>query len=386
MSAPFREERKSPVVATVEQLAALVRGRLVGDGTLPIHSARPVAEAGPGDITFIESERYAKLLRTSPASAAIVGPHFNRNRPSDKDDLTVIEVEDPITAFVTVRSHLSGQQQVRWIGVHPQACVAPSARLGKNVAIYPFVYVGADVEIGEGSTLYPGSVIGDRCRIGQACTIHPNAVLYPEVVLSDRVEVHAGTVLGGDGFGYRQVEGRHVKVPHTGRLEVGNDVEIGSNCSIDRATFEATRIGEGTKIDNLVMIGHNNQIGRHNLLCGQVGIAGSCTTGDHVVMAGQAGIKDKTQIGDGVIVGAQAGVHRNIPSGQHVLGAPAVPVREQRRLFQMIARLPEMYGQLRKLSAQVATLTGSPADTDPDPARARHAAEGTDTAVDPTGF
>ena len=200
-------------------------------------------------------------------------------------------------------------------------------------------------------------MIGDRCRIGQGCTIHPNAVLYADVVLGDRVEVHAGTVLGGDGFGYRQVDGRHVKIPHTGRLEVGSDVEIGANCTIDRATFEATRIGEGTKIDNLVMIGHNNQIGRHNLLCGQVGIAGSCKTGDYVVMAGQAGIKDKTQIGDGVIVGAQAGVHRNIPAGQHVLGSPAIPVREQRRIFQMIARLPEMHRQLRELSAQIAVLT-----------------------------
>ena len=177
------------------------------------------------------------------------------------------------------------------------------------------------------------------------------------MILGDRVEVHAGSVLGGDGFGYRQVDGRHVKIPHSGRLEVENDVEVGSNCTIDRATFETTRIGEGTKIDNLVMIGHNNQIGRHNLLCGQVGIAGSCKTGDYVVMAGQAGIKDKTQIGDRVIVGAQAGVHRNIPDGQNVLGSPAIPVREQRRIFQMIARLPEMHRQLRELAAQIAAVS-----------------------------
>ena len=194
-------------------------------------------------------------------------------------------------------------------------------------------------------------------RLGRDCVIHPNAVLYPDVVLGDRVEVHAGTVLGGDGFGYRTTGGRHAKIPHSGRLEVGDDVEIGSNCTIDRATFEATRIGEGTKIDNLVMIGHNNQIGRHNLLCGQVGIAGSCKTGDYVIMAGQAGIKDNTSIGSGVIVGAQAGVHRSVPDGQHVLGSPAIPVREQRRIFQMIARLPEMHRQLRELSAQIAMLT-----------------------------
>ncbi|MGA9921981.1 MAG: UDP-3-O-(3-hydroxymyristoyl)glucosamine N-acyltransferase, partial [Isosphaeraceae bacterium] len=379
------------VVATVEQLAALVRGRLVGDGSVSIRSARPVAEAGPGDITFIESERYAKLLRSSPASAAIVGPHFNHNRPSIKDDLAVIEVDDPISAFVAVRNHLSGEQQPRWTGIHPQACVAATARIGTNVAVYPFVFVGENAEIGDGTTLFPGVVIGEGCRIGQECTIHPNAVLYPDVVLNDRVEIHAGTVLGGDGFGYRQVSGRHVKIPHTGGLEVGSDVEIGANCAIDRATFEATRIGEGTKIDNLVMIGHNNQIGRHNLLCGQVGIAGSCTTGDNVVMAGQAGIKDKTQIGDGVIVGAQAGVHRNIPSGQQVLGSPAIPVREQRRIFQMIARLPEMHRQFRQLAAQIDVITAAlsvQAETDRASARVAdpEADREIDPQADPTGF
>jgi UDP-3-O-[3-hydroxymyristoyl] glucosamine N-acyltransferase len=379
------------VVATVEQLAALVRGRLVGDGSVSIQSARPVAEAGPGDITFIENERFAKLLRTSPASAAIVGPHFNRNRSAMNDDLAVIEVDDPISAFVAVRNHLAGDPKTRWTGVHPQACVASSARLGDNVAIYPFVYVGADAVVGAGTTLFPGAVIGDRCHVGEGCTVHPNAVLYSDVVLHDRVEVHAGTVLGGDGFGYRQVNGQHVKIPHTGRLEVGSDVEIGANCTIDRATFEATRIGEGTKIDNLVMIGHNNQIGRHNLLCGQVGIAGSCKTGDHVVMAGQAGIKDKTQIGDGVIVGAQAGVHRNIPSGQNVLGSPAIPVREQRRIFQMIARLPEMHRQFRELSAQIAVLTSAlsmQSETAQAAAGAAdaHADREVDPVADTTGF
>ncbi len=345
------------MVATVEQLAALVSGRLVGDGNVSIHSARPVSEAGPGDITFIENERYAKLLRTSPASAAIVGPHFRVKSAPAKGDLPVIEVDDPIAAFIMVRTHLSGGQKPRWAGIHPQAWVAPTAKIGRDVAIYPFAYIGDQAVIGDGATVHPGAVIGDRAQIGRDCIIHPNVVLYPEVLLEDRVEVHAGTVLGGDGFGYRQSDGRHVKIPHTGRLEVGDDVEIGANCTIDRATFEATRIGEGTKIDNLVMIGHNNQIGRHNLLCAQVGIAGSCKTGDYVVMAGQAGIKDKTQIGDGVVVGAQSGVHRNISSGQQVLGSPAIPIREQRRLFQMIARLPDMHRQLRELSAQIEAIS-----------------------------
>ena len=274
------------MAATLEQLAALVRGRLVGDGKVSIQSARPVAEAGPGDITFIESERYAKLLRGSPASAAIVGPHMKLSVDSSPD-FPVIEVPDPIDAFLAVRSHLDDVLRPRWVGIHHRAYVAPSAKLGANVAIHPLAYVGEDAEIGEGATVHPGAVVGNRCKLGRDVTLHPNVVLYDDVMLGDRTEVHAGTVLGADGFKYRQVDGRHVKIPHTGRVEVGADVEIGSNCAVDRGTFGAIKIGDGTKIDNLVMIGHNNVIGRHNLLCGQVGIAGSCTTGDHVIMAGR---------------------------------------------------------------------------------------------------
>ena len=346
------------VAATVEQLAVLVRGRVVGDGNVSIRSARPVSEAGEGDITFIDDERYAKMLRASPASAAIVGPHFRRTSPADRE-LPVIEVEDPRSAFVAVRSHLKGNVRPRWTGIHPQACVSSSARIGQGVAVHAFAYVGEDAVIGDGTTLEPGAVVGDGCVIGRECRLHPHAVLYEGVTLGDRVEIHSGTVIGADGFGYRMAEGRHVKIPQTGIVEVGDDVEIGSNCAIDRGTFEATVIGEGSKIDNLVMIGHNNRIGKHNLLCGQVGIAGSCKTGDYVVMAGQAGIKDHTEIGDRAVVGAQAGVHRAVPGGQQVLGSPAIPVREQRRIFQMIAKLPELNRQLRELSAQVAVLTAA---------------------------
>ena len=374
------------MVATVEQLAELVRGRLVGDGSVSIRSARPVGEAGPGDITFIENDRFAKLLRGSPASAAIVGPHFSASRNDGDQSLAVIEVDDPMSAFLAVRTHLIGEQKARWTGIHPQACVASTAQIGIDVAIYPFAYVGDGASIGDGTTLHPGAVIGEGCRLGRDCIVHANAVLYQNVTLGDRVEVHAGSVLGGDGFGYRLVDGRHVKIPHSGRLEVENDVEVGANSTIDRATFETTRIGEGTKIDNLVMIGHNNQIGRHNLLCGQVGISGSCKTGDYVVMAGQAGIKDKTQIGDRVTIGAQAGVHRNISDGQNVLGSPAIPIREQRRIFQMIARLPEMHRQLRDLAAQIEAITAlvSPGNDGEPPSDAFGILDPSATAGGPT--
>ncbi len=351
------------MVATVEQLAALVRGRVVGDGSVSIQGARPVNEAGPGDITFVEDEKYAKLLKTSPASAAIVGPHFrppasaSASEPkAEEPAFPTIEVDDPLAAFLAVREHLRGGKRARWSGVHPMAYVAPTAKIGQDVAVYPFAYVGDGAEVGDGSTLHPHSVVGADCKLGKDVTLHPGVVLYEGVVLGDRVEIHGGSVLGGDGFGYRLQDGKHVKVPQTGNVEVGDDVEVGANCTIDRGTFESTKIGAGSKIDNLVMVGHNNEIGKHNLLCGQVGIAGSCKTGDYVVMAGQVGVKDHVQIGDKAIVGAQAGVHRNIPSNQQVLGSPAIPIKEQRHIFAMIARLPEMHRQMRELSAQVAAL------------------------------
>jgi UDP-3-O-[3-hydroxymyristoyl] glucosamine N-acyltransferase len=344
------------VVATVEQLAALVHGRLVGDGNVAIRSARPVAEAGPGDITFVDDERYAKMLRTSPASAAIVGPHFRKFAPSDRD-LPCIEVDDPRTAFVAVSTHLKGDAKPRWVGIHPLACVSPSAKIGRNVAIYPFVCVGDEAVIGDGATLKASVVVGDHCVIGRDVVLHPHVVLYDAVTLGDRVEVHAGTVLGADGFGYKVIGGRHIKTPQIGTVEVHADVEIGANCAIDRGTFDATVLGEGTKVDNLVMVGHNNKIGKHNLLCGQVGIAGSCKTGDYVVMGGQAGIKDHIEIGSNSIVGAQAGVHRPIPENGQVLGTPAYPARGQRKVYQLTLRLPEFYHDLRALSAKMAKIS-----------------------------
>lgn len=332
----------------------------MGDGDLPIRAARPIQEAGPGDITFVEDGKYARLLKTSPASAALVGPHFLLENPPEPFDqpLPVIEVHDPMRAFLVVRGHLAEQARPRWQGTHPLAHVASSARIGEGVAIHPFACIGEGAEVGPGCTIHAGAVVGAGCKLGAGVILHPHVVLYEGVALGDRVEVHAGTILGGDGFGYRTHQGRHEKVPQTGTVEVGEDVEIGANCAIDRGTFGATVIGAGSKIDNLVMIGHNNKIGRHNLLCAQVGMAGSCQTGDYVVMAGQVGIKDHTEIGNQVMIGAQAGVHRNIADGQQVLGSPAVPIKEQRQLFALIARLPTIHREMKAMKAEITRLRG----------------------------
>ena len=209
----------------------------------------------------------------------------------------------------------------------------------------------AGAHVGDGTEIGPNVVIGPSAVIGKDCQIMANATVRERCILGDRVILQPGAVIGSDGYGYEFSGGCHVKIDQVGIVEIHDDVEIGANSTIDRARFGKTVIGEGTKIDNLVMIGHNNQIGQHNMICGQVGLAGSCKTGDYVVLAGQVGVKDHTEIGDKVIIGAQAGVHRNVPSGQQLLGSPAMPIREQRRIFQMIARLPEMHQQVRELVA-----------------------------------
>jgi UDP-3-O-[3-hydroxymyristoyl] glucosamine N-acyltransferase len=209
--------------------------------------------------------------------------------------------------------------------------------------------VGEGSVIGDNTTVHAGVVIGRWCRLGEQVTIHPHAILYDDTIVGNRVTIHANAVIGADGFGYRTHEGRHVKVPQLGWVELQDDVEIGACTTIDRGTFGPTRIGAGTKIDNLVMIGHNCQIGKHNLLCSQVGIAGSSTTGDYVVMAGQVGVADHITIGDRVVILAKSGVPGNIPANSQVLGSPARPHKEQVRILMTMEKLPEIRKELLKI-------------------------------------
>jgi len=331
------------VPTTVRQLAELVQGQLCGNGELVIGAARALNEAGPGDITFVEGERYAAQLHASRASAAVVGPAAATN------GLTVIRVADPLAAFVAIVRHLQGKTELPPHGIDPRACVDATARIGPGASILPFASVAADAVIGARCRLHNGAVVGRNCRLGDDVTLYPNAVLYDDTVVGHRVIIHANAVLGADGFGYRLHEGRHVKVPQLGHVELGDDVEVGAATTIDRGTFGPTRVGAGTKIDNLVQIGHNCRIGRHNLLVSQVGIAGSCTTGDYVVMAGQAGLADHLNIGDRAVIGARAGLAKDVPAGERVLGTPATPEREQKRILMTLEKLPEMRRDLRRV-------------------------------------
>ncbi|MCZ2341989.1 MAG: UDP-3-O-(3-hydroxymyristoyl)glucosamine N-acyltransferase [Bacteroidales bacterium] len=329
---------------TVRQLAEQVRGEVLGDGDVLISNARTLFEAATGDITFVESERYRSVWENSPAAAAIVNAAIPINgRP-------LIRVADPLSAFATILLNFRKPTTPPVAGhIHPSACVHPSAQIGTGSSIAPFAVIGEGAEIGARCLIHSGVAIGRNCRLGDDVVIYPNTVLYDNCQLGNRVIIHAGCVLGADGFGYRVQNGRHVKVPQLGTLEIGDDVEIGASTTIDRGTFGPTRIGEGTKIDNLVMIGHNCQIGRHNLFASQVGIAGSCTTGDYVVMAGQVGIADHRTIGAGAILGAKTGVVRDIPGGTRMLGLPAKPDRVEMRIWNFHEKLPQFLKDLRRI-------------------------------------
>ncbi len=337
--------------ATLAQLAVLVDGQLFGCGDLVIEGAAPLCDAQPGQITLIDGGEKGPDLAACRAAAVIAPRSFT---PAG---LPTIQVQDAHRAFAAVVAFFQPQRRQPRIGVSPQACVSPTAKLGDDVDVYPLATIGDDVEIGAGTTIHSGVHIMAGSRIGDHVTIFPNVVLYENTVVGPRCLIHAGAVLGAYGFGYELVEGRHRLSAQLGHVELGADVEIGAGTTIDRGTYGPTVIGEGTKIDDLVMVAHNCRIGRHNMLCSQVGIAGSTTTGDYVVMAGQVGVRDHVHVGNRAVLGAMAGITNDVPEGARMIGIPATPEREQKIKQAVMSRLPEMRQQLKRLQAAVDKLT-----------------------------
>jgi UDP-3-O-[3-hydroxymyristoyl] glucosamine N-acyltransferase len=329
----------------------MVQGKVVGDAEVAIAAARSVGEAQPGDITFIENDKHASALHDCRASAVVVLPTLAASGQTNGKIL--IQVADPLGAFVTIVRHLHGRAEPPPHGIDPRAAVHPTARIGPDASIFPLAVVGEGTVVGARCKIHSGVVISRHCRIGDDVILYPNCVLYEGTVLGQRVIVHSGAILGADGFGYRLHNGQHVKVPQLGHVELGDDVEVGACTAIDRGTFQATRVGSGTKIDNLVQVGHNCSIGKHNLFVSQMGIAGSSSTGDYVVVAGQVGIVDHVHIGTGAVIGAKAGVTKDVPDGQRTLGAPATPERDQKRIMMSLEKLPDMRRDLRRIKQQL---------------------------------
>ena len=328
---------------TARELSALVKGQLIGDGDLTIQSARTLQDAQPGDITFVENKKNAPRLEHSQASAAIVPT--NLTFPGK----TLIQVADPLVAFAVVFQHFQAKPPFEPSGIDPRAVLHPDAQIGDDASVGPFTCIGAGTMIGQRCRLHNGVSIGKNCRIGDDVELHPGVVLYDDTVLGDRVILHANAVIGADGFGYRFQKGRYVKVPQLSNVIIGSDVEIGAGSCVDRGVFEPTRIGEGTKIDNMVQIAHNCQIGKHNAFAAQVGIGGSSTTGNYVVMGGQAGVSDHINIGEGSMFGAKTGVFQDVPAGKRMFLYPAHEERESGRILVCMRKLPMMRKDLLRI-------------------------------------
>lgn len=335
---------------TLGDLATLVGGRLDGPPATAIDGVAILDVAVTGDITLVDHADRAPLLAKSVATAAIVPSEFPAS------DKPTIAVDDVHAAFARVVNHFRPQKTRRRGGVSMHAWISSTARLGADVEVSAGATIGDDVVIGDGVTIHSGVRILSGCIIGANTTIFPNAVLYENCQIGQRAIIHAGAVIGAYGFGYKQVDGSHQLSAQLGYVVLGDDVEIGACATVDRGTYGATTIGDGSKIDNLVQVAHNCRLGKHNLICGQVGIAGSTTTGDYVVMAGQVGVRDHVHIGQGAVLCSMAGVSNNVPDGEIMLGQPATPLRRQKLQMAAIAKLPEMRREFRQLQRQLAEI------------------------------
>ena len=341
---------------TVGQLSVMVQGTVVGNSDVLVSDALPLPDAVEGSITLLDDTKSGEALQRCPARSAVVPLGFRLPESSAISEMSVIEVESPHRAFETIVRYFRASKLVAESGVHFSAQIHPTAQLGLGTVIHAGAVVGPNCRLGKNCTLYPGVTLLADCKLGDDCTIYPSVVLYPNSILHDRVLIHSGSVLGAFGFGYRTEHGHHQRTAQLGWVEIESDVEIGAGTTIDRGTYGATRIGEGTKIDNQVMIGHNCQIGKHNLICAQVGIAGSSSTGDYVVIAGQVGIKDHVHIGDRVVIAAKSGIMSDVRAEQVIMGTPAIPIKEHMQLVAVQIRLPEMRNQMRELCNEVESL------------------------------
>jgi UDP-3-O-[3-hydroxymyristoyl] glucosamine N-acyltransferase len=335
---------------TVGELAELVGGDVAGDAAIAISGAAVLADVQAGQITLVDQLERVKRLASTQAAAVVLPANIDCNWPA------VIRVGDIHAAFSRIISHFRPARTQARFGVSPHAAVSYCARLGSDVDVHPNATVGDDCVIGDRTTVLPGAQILAGCTIGCDSVIGPGSVLYENTIVGDRVIIQGGAILGAHGFGYQQLGGRHVLAAQLGYVRIGNDVEIGAGTTIDRGTYGATTIGEGTKIDNLVQIAHNCQIGRHNLICSQVGIAGSTTTGDYVVMGGQAGIRDHVHIGSRAMLSAMAGITNDVPDGAVMLGIPATPEREQKLKQAALAKLPEMRKEFKTMRQAIIEL------------------------------
>ena len=331
---------------TADAIARLVRGTLQGDGSVAVTAVAPLERAGPSDLSFLASPKYTDAFGASRAGVILVAPALGElTSPA----AARIIVDRPHDALMAVIPHLYASRLPRATGIHPTAVIGRGVRLGRDTSVGANVVIGAGASIGDGAIIEAGSVVGDGVIVGAGCILWPGVVLYQGTELGERVLVHAGARIGSDGFGYVHRDGVHHKIPHVGRCRIEADVEIGANTTIDRGSIDDTVIGAGTKIDNLVHIGHNVHLGRACLVMAQVGISGSTRIGDGVIIAGQAGLQGHITVGARARIGGQAGVLGDVPAGETWTGYPARPHRESLRAYAALFKLSGLMKRLERL-------------------------------------
>ncbi|MCL5674403.1 MAG: UDP-3-O-(3-hydroxymyristoyl)glucosamine N-acyltransferase [Candidatus Omnitrophica bacterium] len=338
---------------TIKEIAHVVNGTVFGDDTESITGISGIKEAKKGDITFIANRKYLGLIKSTLARAIILSHDM---KDSVDSGIIIIEVENPSLAFSQLLS-LIGPEPIKFLsGIHPTAIIGKNVRIGKGVSIQPYVVIEDGSVIGDGTVVGSSDYIGHFTEIGENCFIYPQVIIRERVQIGKRVIIHSGTVIGGDGFGFASVKGIHHKIPQIGTVEIGDDVEIGSNVTIDRARFDKTYIGNGVKIDNLVQIAHNVIIDDNSIIIAQVGISGSTKIGKNVIIAGQAGLIGHIEIGDNVIIGGKAGVTKNVPAGKHVSGFPAREKYEDMKSRAYLNKQPELFEKIKLLEDKILEL------------------------------
>ena len=335
---------------TLAEIADIVGGEVLGDKNLVITGLSGIKEAQAGDLTFVASSKYIPLTKKTKASA-ILAP-----RGIKIPGKTIIRTDNPSLAFANIASVVFENNSHRIKGVHKTAIIEKDVLLGKNVSIGPYTIIESACQLGDNTVIYGGCYIGHQTTIGKDCLIYPHIMIREKTTIGHRVIIHSGTVVGSDGFGYEQVDGIHKKILQTGTVVIEDDVEIGSNVTIDRARFNKTIVGKGTKIDNLVQIAHNVVIGENCIIISQVGISGSTTIGRNSIIAGQAGLSGHITLGEGSVVAAQAGVSKSLPPFSKVLGYPARPIAQAQRINACVQRLPYYVKTILELKKKVQEL------------------------------
>ncbi len=344
---------------TPDEIAAIVQPRGArGAATGAIRGISALATARPGDLSFLGNPKYKGEVATTAASLVLVPADFGGEPRAGQ---LFLLVDNPSVALARVCARIEhALLPPAAPGVHPSAVVAADAQIAASAEIGPLCVIEPGVRIGERVCLQAAVFVGRGAAIGDDCRLMPGVRLYAGCQLGRRVRLHANVVIGGDGFGYEFVDGRHEKIPQIGNAVIGDDVEIGAGTTVDRARFGSTIVGEGTKIDNLVQVGHNVVIGKHCILCAQVGISGSTTLDDYVVLAGQAGVAGHLMIGKGAKAGGGAAVTRDVAAGSYVNGNPAIPFMLERRIAVLHQRLPELFHRVDALEAQIRPAAAGP--------------------------